>query len=200
MALYNIFGTSEEWDEATIGYLRTIEVDRSKLVEALRFVAKEDLLDSDDDERADEVRMVDGREGMQEMLDENEASWPFAGSLDDVVAYAELNRGDFYSRIWLAIPCEVATILTGDAPKSVLRAAVLDIGEAVPQDGKECWISMDSWTEAGIVAALRGANLISEIDAEVGDVGIRDGIATISFPDGAPSCLIIVREECLRPI
>lgn len=114
MALYNIFGTSEEWDEATIGYLRTIEVDRSKLVEALRFVAKEDLLDSDDDERADEVRVVDGREGMQEMLDENEASWPFAGSLDDVVTYAELNRGDFYSRIWLAIPCEVTSIVIGD--------------------------------------------------------------------------------------
>lgn len=198
--LYNIFGTSEEWDEATIGYLRTIEVDRSQLLEALRFIAKEDLLDSDDDERADEIRVVDGREGMQEMLDENEASWPFAGSLDDVVAYAELNRGDFYSRIWLAIPCEVTSILIGDAPKPVMRAAVLDIGEAVPVAGKECWITLDAWTVEGVTSALLAAQLISEIDAEVGDVGIRDGIATISFPDGAPSCLIIVREECLRPI
>lgn len=113
--LYNIFGTSDEWDEQTLGYLRTIEVDPAKLGDALRLIAEEELIDSDDD-RAGDIRVVVGNDdhGLDDMFEENEVSYPFAGSLDDVAAYAELDRDPYYSRMWVAMPCQVTTMVIGE--------------------------------------------------------------------------------------
>lgn len=109
MALYNIFGTSGEWDEQCLGHLRTIETDN--LVEALRHIAEEELLDSPDDERSEDIRVVEGTEGLQELHEENETSCYFFG---EEAAYAVLDRGDYYSRIWIAVPVEVTHIVIGD--------------------------------------------------------------------------------------
>ena len=114
MALYNIFGTSDDWDEQTLGYLRTIEVDPALLGEALRHVAEEELLDTDDDERVEDIRVVVGTEGVEEMFDTNEVCWPFSGAMEEFAAYAELDRDPYYSRMWVAVPCEVTTLVIGE--------------------------------------------------------------------------------------
>ena len=111
---YNIFGTSDEWNEQTLGYLRTIEVDPAKLGEALRLIAEEDVLDSEDNDDRDRIRVVVGKGGLDDMFEENEVSWPFAGSLDDVAAYAELNRDPVYSLMWVAMPCQVTAMVIGE--------------------------------------------------------------------------------------
>lgn len=110
MTMYNIFGTSGEWDEQCLGFLRTIET--SNLVEALRLIAEEELLDSPDDDRVEDIRVVEGdKEGLQEIHEENETSCYFFG---EAVAYAVLDRGDYYSRIWVAVPVEVTSIVIGE--------------------------------------------------------------------------------------
>jgi hypothetical protein len=109
MTLYNIFGTSDEWDEQCLGHIRTIET--SNLVEALRHIAEEELLDSSDDDRVEDIRVVEGKEGLQELYDENETSCYFFG---EEVAYAVLDRGDFYARFWVAVPVEVTSIVIGE--------------------------------------------------------------------------------------
>ena len=110
--LYNIYGTNGEWDEQCLGHLCTIEVDPAKLGEALRFVAEEELLDSDDDDRVEDIQAVIGRDGLQELYDENETSCYFSG---DEVAYAYLDRGDYYARFWVAVPVETTSIVIGEA-------------------------------------------------------------------------------------
>lgn len=113
--LYNIYGSSKDWDEQILGHLHTIDVDPSQLEAALRHIAEEDLLDSDDDERADEIRVVLGHEGLEEMYEANEVSWPFAGEMEDTAAYAELGREPYYSRMWVAVPCQVTALVIGEA-------------------------------------------------------------------------------------
>lgn len=41
--LYNIYGSSKDWDEQILGHLHTIDVDPSQLEAALRHIAEEDL-------------------------------------------------------------------------------------------------------------------------------------------------------------
>ena len=105
---YNIFGTSDEWDEQCLGHIRTIETDH--LEQALRHLAEEELLDSEDDDRAGDIRVVVGNEGLQEVYDENEFSCYFRG---DEVAYAVLSRDPMYDRVWVAVPAETLKIVIG---------------------------------------------------------------------------------------
>lgn len=81
-----------------------------------------------------------------------------------------------------------------------IRAILLELGEAMPKPGRECWVHPAAWNEAAILVAMNAAGLISVADIADGVVSIRGGVATINFTDGAPSSFVLVREECLRPI
>ena len=48
------------------------------------------------------------------MYEANEVSWPFAGNMEDTAAYAELDRDPYYSRMWVAVPCQVTRLVIGD--------------------------------------------------------------------------------------
>jgi hypothetical protein len=113
--MYNVLGTSGDWDEQCLGLIATVQTD--DILAALTKLACDEFSTDEHPvtpERLN-VQSVTDMGALREIYEENEFSLYFQGS---ECAFAEFGRGKFYSKLLVAVPVEAKVMTTGGRMKA----------------------------------------------------------------------------------